>query len=52
MILHVYGEPAGQLVRDNWAGRNGLWHCMLAQRGAVVICIDNRGVPAPRGREW
>ena len=52
VIFHVYGEPAGQLVRDMWMGKNGLWHRMLAQQGAVVICIDNRGVPAPRGRKW
>jgi dipeptidyl-peptidase-4 len=25
---------------------------MLTQRGYVVMSIDNRGTPAPRGREW
>lgn len=25
---------------------------MMAQRGYVVISLDNRGTPAPRGREW
>ena len=25
---------------------------MLAQQGYVVMSIDNRGTPAPRGREW
>jgi dipeptidyl-peptidase-4 len=25
---------------------------MLAQKGAVVVCIDNRGTPSPRGREF
>ncbi len=42
VLFHVYGEPAAQIVRDQWQGRMGLWHRMLAQRGAVVMCIDNR----------
>ena len=25
---------------------------MLAQQGAIVISIDNRGTPGPRGRAW
>jgi dipeptidyl-peptidase-4 len=25
---------------------------MLSQQGWVVISVDNRGTPAPRGREW
>ncbi|RMH04853.1 MAG: S9 family peptidase [Planctomycetota bacterium] len=51
-IFHVYGEPAGQTVTDRWGGRTGLWHRLLAQQGYVVISVDNRGTPAPRGREW
>ncbi len=52
LLIHVYGEPAGQTVLDAWGGRNGLWHRMLAQRGFVVVSMDNRGTPAPRGRAW
>lgn len=51
VLLHVYGEPAGQTVLDNWGG-NKLWHLMLAQQGYIVISVDNRGTPAPRGRAW
>jgi hypothetical protein len=50
--LHSYGEPAAQIVRDVWQGRNGLFHRMLAQEGKIVMCVDNRGTPAPRGRSW
>jgi dipeptidyl-peptidase 4 len=52
LLFHVYGEPAGQTVVDRWGGSNYLWHLMLAQQGYVVACIDNRGTPAPRGRDW
>jgi dipeptidyl-peptidase-4 len=52
LLIHVYGEPAGQTVLDRWGGRNALWHRMMAQRGYIVASVDNRGTPAPRGRAW
>jgi dipeptidyl-peptidase-4 len=52
VLFHVYGEPAGQTVLDRWGGQNYLWHQMLAQQGYVVMSVDNRGTPAPRGREF
>lgn len=52
VLFHVYGEPAGQTVLDRWGGKRYLWHQMLAQRGYLVMSVDNRGTPAPRGRQW
>ena len=52
VLFFVYGEPASQTVMDRWASKNYLWHLMLTQQGYIVISIDNRGTPAPRGREW
>ncbi len=52
VLFHVYGEPAGQTVLDRWAGATYLWHRMLAQEGYLVMSVDNRGTPAPRGRDW
>jgi dipeptidyl-peptidase-4 len=52
LLVHVYGEPAGQSVVDSWGGFNYLWHSMLAQQGYVVMSFDNRGTPAPKGRGW
>lgn len=52
VLFHVYGEPAGQTVLDVWSGRSYLWHALLAQQGYVVMSVDNRGVNAPRGREF
>jgi dipeptidyl-peptidase-4 len=52
LLVHVYGEPAGQTVVDRWAGGHQLWHRMLAEQGYVVMSFDNRGTPAPKGRAW
>jgi dipeptidyl-peptidase 4 len=52
LLVYVYGEPAGQTVRDSWGRTSHLWHLMLAQQGYFVVTIDNRGTAAPRGRDW
>ncbi len=52
LLIHVYGEPAGQTVKDAWGGQRLLWHWMLAQQGYVVASVDTRGTPAPKGRAW
>jgi dipeptidyl-peptidase-4 len=51
VLFYVYGEPAAQTVLDAWSGEY-LWHLMLTQRGYIVVSVDNRGTPAPRGRAW
>lgn len=52
LIVHVYGEPAGSTVQDNWLTGDNLWHQYLAQLGYIVISVDNRGTKAPRGRDF
>lgn len=52
LLVYVYGEPAGQTVLNRWGGSGYLWHLMLTQQGYVVMSFDNRGTPAPRGRQW
>lgn len=50
VLFYVYTEPWGQTAQDRWGG--DLWHLMLAQQGYIVMTVDNRGTPCPRGREW
>ena len=52
IIFYVYGEPAGQTAQDKWRGNAYLWDQMLTEQGFIVASIDNRGTPAPKGREW
>ncbi len=52
VLVHVYGEPAGQTVLDAWRGRTTLFHRALAREGYLIASFDNRGTPAPKGRAW
>ena len=52
VIVFVYGEPAGQTVTDAWGGNRMLFHRALAEAGYVIVSVDNRGTPAPKGAAW
>ena len=40
-----------QTVLDRWM-RSFFWHQLLAKKGYIVVSVDNRGTPAPRGRDF
>src|SRR5262249_47306510 len=46
VVMYVYGGPNSQTVMDSYGGRRDLWHRMLAQKGYVVVSVDNRGTGA------
>lgn len=53
VVFYVYGEPASQTVTDTYgAGQNRLYVGDMSKDGYVYISIENRGAPAPKGREW
>ena len=43
LIVYVYGGPHSQMVHDSWLGNIRMWEMLMAQRGYVVYCQDNRG---------
>lgn len=49
VLFHVYGEPWGQVGTDT---QIGLWNTMMAQKGYVIIDMDNRGTPCLKGSAW
>ncbi len=51
LFVYVYGEPHAQTVMDRWSG-NQLYHQAIADLGYIVVSIDNRGTPAPKGAAW
>ncbi len=52
VVFHVYGEPWSQTVKDTWFLSHHLFHRWLTQQGYVVMSVDARGTPAPKGRDW
>ncbi len=51
VFIYVYGEPHAQTVLDRWSTRN-IYHRAIADLGYLVVSIENRGTPAPKGAEW
>ena len=52
LLVYVYGEPHAQTVLDKWGTSHADFHRLLAELGYVVVSIDNRGTPAPKGAAW
>lgn len=52
VLVYVYGEPHGQTVLDAWGKVHADYHRLIADLGYLVVSIDNRGTPAPKGAAW
>ncbi|WP_419802437.1 S9 family peptidase [Mucilaginibacter sp.] len=53
IVFYVYGEPASQTVKDTYGtGMNRLYLGSMAGDGYIYASVENRGSPAPKGREW
>lgn len=43
VLMFVYGGPGSQTVKNQFGYFNYIWYQMLAQRGYIVVSVDNRG---------
>ena len=43
LFMFVYGGPGSQQVKNSFGWNNYYWHQMLAQKGYIIACVDNRG---------
>ncbi len=50
-VIYVYGGPHAQLVNNSWLGSARMWQLYMAQKGYVMLTLDNRG-SANRGLEF
>ena len=49
VLFTIYGGPGSQTIQNSWG--SDLWEQMLAQKGIIVVSVDNRGTGA-RGEEF
>jgi dipeptidyl-peptidase-4 len=53
VVFYVYTEPFDATVIDSYGiSQNELYTGDMAVDGYIYISLDNRGTPAPKGREW
>lgn len=50
VFMYVYGGPGSQTVEDSWS-YDLAWYQMLAQKGYIIVSVDNRGTGA-RGEKF
>jgi dipeptidyl-peptidase-4 len=48
VLVYIYGGPNSQTVNKKF---KNLWHQMMAQKGYIIFCMDNRGT-GYRGLAW
>lgn len=51
VLFDNYGGPGSQTVQNQYDAYLGTWHQMLAQKGYIIVSVDNRGTGG-RGRDF
>ncbi len=52
VFVYQYSEPHAQDVLDLWGRGHAHFHRVVADLGYLVLCMDSRGTPAPKGAAW
>jgi len=52
VFIYVYGEPHAQTVLNQWGAAQSHFLRVVSDLGYLVVSIDNRGTPAPKGAAW
>ncbi len=51
VLMFVYGGPGSQTVTKSWDAFNFFWYQTLADKGYIIVSVDNRGTGA-RGEQF
>ena len=51
VLMFVYGGPGSQTVENSYDGFNDKYYQILADKGYIIVSVDNRGTGA-RGRDF
>ena len=43
VFMTVYGGPGHNTVENSWGGSGYFWYQLLAEKGYIVVSVDNRG---------
>lgn len=43
VLFYVYGGPGYQTAKNSYGGSNYLWHQYMAQKGYIIITVNNTG---------
>ncbi|MFO1052562.1 MAG: DPP IV N-terminal domain-containing protein [Planctomycetota bacterium] len=52
VLVYVYSEPHAQTVLDRYGAAQADYHRVIADLGYLVVSMDSRGTPAPKGAAW
>jgi len=51
VLMYVYGGPGSQTVTNRFDSRGYMWYQHLAQKGYIIVSVDNRGTGG-RGEDF
>lgn len=52
VLVYVYSEPHAQTVLGGWGRAQAAYNRVASELGYLVVSIDSRGTPAPKGASW